>query len=128
MAESGHDDEPEELPEESAPAERGGSAGVSTGGGAPRMSRFGEGPEGTPARRERGLSGPREGFFGRVGKFTHDVRAELGRVSWPTALQVRNTTIITIIAVIFFAAYLYGVDYLFATVIERIQGWVGGAS
>jgi preprotein translocase subunit SecE len=127
MAESGHDDEPEGLPKESTPAERGGSSGVSAGGAAPRMARFGEGPEGTPGRRERGLSGPREGFFGRVGKFTHDVRAELGRVSWPSALEVRNTTIITIIAVIFFAAYLYGVDYLFATVIERLQGWVGAS-
>ncbi len=128
MAESGHDDEPEGLPEESTPVERGGSAGVSTGGAAPRMARFGEGSEGTPARRERGLSGPREGFFGRVGQFTHDVRAELSRVSWPTALEVRNTTIITIIAVIFFAAYLYAVDYSFATIIERIQLWVGGAA
>jgi preprotein translocase SecE subunit len=127
MAESGHDDEPEELPEPST-AERGGSAGVSTGGAAPRMARFGEGPEGTAERRERGLAGPRDGFFGRVGKFTHDVRAELGRVSWPDAVQVRNTTIITVVAVIFFAAYLWAVDHGFAYVIERIQGWVGGAS
>ena len=129
MAESGHDDEePEGLPEESTPAERGGSAGVSSGGAAPRMARFGEGPEGTPARRERGLSGPREGFFGRVGKFTHDVRAELGRVSWPTALEVRNTTVITVVAVLFFAAYLWAVDHGFAYLIEQIQGWVGGAT
>ena len=127
MAESGHDDEPEELPEPSTP-ERGGSAGVSTGGAAPRMARFGEGPEGTPERRERGLAGPREGFFGRVGKFTHDVRAELGRVSWPTGVQVRNTTIITVVAVIFFAAYLWAVDHGFAYVIEQIQGWVGGTT
>ncbi len=126
MAESGHDDEPEGLPE-STP-ERGGSAGVSTGGAAPRMARFGEGPEGTPARRERGLSGPRDGFFARVGRFTHDVRAELDRVSWPTAEQVRNTTIITVIAVIFFAAYLWAVDHSFAYVIDQIQGWVGGGS
>jgi preprotein translocase SecE subunit len=127
MAESGHDDdEPEGLPE-STP-ERGGSAGVSSGGAAPRMARFGEGPEGTPARRERGLSGPRDGFFARVGTFAHDVRAEMGRVSWPTALQVRNTTIITVVAVIFFAAYLWAVDHGFAYAIEQIQGWFGGAS
>ena len=128
MAESGHDDdEPEEGLPESTP-ERGGSAGVSSGGAAPRMARFGEGPEGTPARRERGLSGPRDGFFARVGKFTHDVRAELGRVSWPTTVQVRNTTVITVIAVIFFAAYLWAVDHGFAYLIEQIQGWVGGAT
>ena len=126
MAESGHDDESEGLPE-STTRERGGSAGVSTGGAAPRMARFGEGPEGTPARRERGLSGPRDGFFERVSKFLHDVRAELGRVSWPTSVQVRNTTVITIVAVIFFAAYLWAVDHSFAYVIEQVQGWVGAS-
>jgi preprotein translocase subunit SecE len=125
MTESGHD-EPERLPE-STP-ERGGSAGVSSGGAAPRMARFGEGPEGTPARRERGLADSRDGFFARMGKFVRDVRSELGRVTWPTAAQVRNTTIITVIAVIFFATYLYGVDFVFARLIEQIQNWVSGAA
>ena len=98
------------------------------GGAAPRMARYGEGPEGRPARRERGLAEHEpEGFFGRAGKFVHDVRAELGRVSWPTALQVRNTTIITVIAVIFFAAYLWAVDQTFAFLIEQLQNLVGGA-
>ena len=101
--------------------------GATAGGAAPRMARFGEGPEGTPARRERNLSGPREGFFGRVGKFTHDVRAELGRVSWPTMVQVRNTTIITIIAVIFFAVYLWVVDKGFTLLISQLQKLLGAA-
>ena len=35
-------------------------------------------------------------------------------MSWPSALEVRNTTIITIIAVIFFAIYLFAVDRVFA--------------
>jgi len=126
MTESGHDDEPKGPPE-STP-ERGGSSGVSTEGAAPRMARFGEGPEGTPARRARGLAGPRDGFLTRAGKFLRDVRAELGRVTWPTTTEVRNTTFITIVAVIFFAAYLYAVDHSFAFVIDQIQRWVGGAA
>ena len=74
---------------------------------APRTARFGEGPEGKAARRERGQAerGP-----GRIGQFVHDVRAELKRVSWPSAKEVQNTTIITLIAVIFFAVYLFVVD------------------
>ena len=32
------------------------------------------------------------------------------RVSWPDFKHVQNTTIITIIAVIFFAVYLFAVD------------------
>ncbi|HEY0408553.1 MAG TPA: preprotein translocase subunit SecE [Pyrinomonadaceae bacterium] len=42
----------------------------------------------------------------------HDVRAEMKRVSWPAAKEVKNTTIITIVAVVFFAIYLFGVDQL----------------
>ncbi len=101
------------------------NTGATTGGAAPRMARYGEGPEGRPARRERGGAHEDEGFFGRAGKFVRDVRAELGRVSWPTALQVRNTTIITVIAVIFFAAYLWVVDRTFAFLIEQLQGLIG---
>ncbi len=88
---------------------------------APRAARFGEGPEGRGARRERGVVGPRDGAFERAGKFVHDTRAEMRRVSWPTALEVRNTTIITIIAVIFFAAYLWAIDKGFALIVEQLQ-------
>jgi preprotein translocase SecE subunit len=92
------------------------------------MARYGEGPEGRPARRERAQAEhPRDGFFERTGKFVRDVRAELGRTSWPTALQVRNTTIITIFAVIFFATYLFVVDRLFAFLLDQVARLVGAA-
>ncbi|HEY0171663.1 MAG TPA: preprotein translocase subunit SecE [Pyrinomonadaceae bacterium] len=98
-------------------------------GAAPRMARYGEGPEGRAARRERGLDEhPRDGFFDRTGNFVRDVRAELGRTSWPSALQVRNTTIITIIAVIFFAAYLFAVDQLFSKSLEWLARLFGAAA
>jgi preprotein translocase subunit SecE len=92
------------------------------------MARFGEGPEGRPARRERAeAEHERAGFFERAGKFVRDVRAELGRTSWPTAVQVRNTTIITIIAVAFFAAYLFVVDRLFTFLLEQAAKLFGAA-
>src|SRR5215218_6040971 len=75
---------------------------------APRTARFGQGPEGKAARRERGHSAP--AGPGRLAQFLHDVRAEMKRVSWPTLTHVQNTTIITVIAVIFFAVYLFIVD------------------
>ena len=112
-------DEPEDLPE---------TATASSSGAAPRMARYGEGPEGRPARRERALAEePRDGFFDRSGKFVRDVRAELGRTSWPTAVQVRNTTIITIAAVAFFATYLYAVDKLFTFLLEQVAKLFGAA-
>jgi preprotein translocase subunit SecE len=100
---------------------------------APRAARFGEGPEGKAARRERGHSGQQSGL-GRLGQFIHDVRAEMKRVSWPTLVHVQNTTIITLIAVIFFAVYLFlidlGMTYLITGLewlVTKIAGWLGFA-
>jgi preprotein translocase subunit SecE len=98
-------------------------------GAAPRMARYGEGPEGRPARHERAeAQRGGDGFFDRAGKFLRDVRAELGRTSWPTAIQVRNTTVITVIAVIFFATYLFVVDRLFAFLLDQLARLFGGAA
>src|ERR1043165_6747001 len=76
---------------------------------APRMTRFGEGPEGKVTRREGGHSGAPSGPA-RLGQFLHDVRQEMKRVSWPSFITVRNTTLIALVAVIFFAVYLFAVD------------------
>src|SRR5829696_2033374 len=97
---------------------------------APRAARFGEGPEGKAARRERGDTG-RQGP-GRLAQYLHDVRAEMRRVSWPSLTHVQNTTIITLIAVIFFAVYLFLVDQGLSRLIvglewlvEKIARWLG---
>jgi preprotein translocase subunit SecE len=114
--------------------ESGGRAGSDEvpGAPAPRAARFGEGPEGRGVRRERAaVSGARAGFFERTAQFLRDVRAEMRRVSWPTANDVKNTTIITIIAVIFFAVYLFLVDQGLARLILGLEWLVnklfGGA-
>lgn len=92
-----------------------------------RSARYSEGPEGKTARREHGPSLPN-----RIGQFLHDVRAELKRVSWPSANHVRSTTIITLIAVIFFAVYLFAVDQALSRLILgldwlllKIAGFLG---
>jgi preprotein translocase subunit SecE len=90
---------------------------------APRTARFGEGPEGKVARRERGQPSERGSSPGKMGQFLHDVRQELKRVSWPTAGNVQNTTIITLIAVIFFAVYLFLVDQALSRLILGLD-WV----
>jgi len=66
------------------------------------------------------------GFFARTGQFIRDTRAEMRRVSWPTANEVKNTTIITLIAVVFFALYLFGIDRVWAYLIDHLRGWLGG--
>ena len=91
---------------------------------APR-ARYGD--EGRTARREGGQS-----RFGRMAQFIHDVRQEMKRVSWPTGKHVQNTTIITLIAVVFFATYLFLVDLAFSNlvggldwVLQKIAGFLG---
>jgi preprotein translocase subunit SecE len=116
-------DDSDELPLPEPPPERVSSSDVPPGAPAPRAARFGEGVEGKGARRERGLDGPRAGFFARTGQFLRDVRAEMKRVSWPTLKEVKNTTIITVVAVIFFAVYLWGVDHAIVQ-LGRFGGWL----
>jgi len=97
----------------------------------PRTARFGEGVEARGARRERGLSGPRVGPVGRLSQFLRDVRAEMKRVSWPSVNEVKNTTIITLIAVIFFAIYLFLVDRIWAFLLLQLNhllNWMTGAA
>lgn len=108
-----------------------GAAEVPVGTPAPRAARFGEGGEGGGVRRERGLSGSRAGFLTRTAQFLRDVRAEMKRVSWPSFNEVKNTTIITLIAVVFFAIYLFAVDQSWAfliTQLDRLLNWLTGAA
>ncbi len=97
----------------------------------PRAARFGGGAEGGGGRRERGVAGSRAGFFERTAQFLRDVRAEMNRVSWPSVNEVKNTTLITLVAVIFFAIYLYAVDRGLAfliTQLEHLINWLTGAA
>ena len=86
----------------------------------PRTARFGEGPEGKAARRERGHAAPQR-WYERLWQFLHDVRAEMKRVSWPSFKHVQNTTIITLIAVVFFAVYLFVVDQALSRLIGGLD-------
>src|SRR5215813_2240211 len=97
--------------------------------GTPRSARFSEGPE-KVARRERGRTG--QSGPGRIVQFLRDVRAEMKRVSWPSLNEVKNTTIITLVAVVFFAVYLFAVDQALSRLIlgldwliEKIAKFLG---
>jgi preprotein translocase SecE subunit len=55
-----------------------------------------------------------------VGEFIRQTREELDKTSFPSSDDVRNTTIITIVSVIFFAVYLFLVDKGWTYVIEGL--------
>ena len=52
--------------------------------------------------------------------FLSDVRAETKRVTWPTAKQIRVTTVVVILTVFFFGTYFGILDWIYT----RAVGWV----
>ena len=72
---------------------------------------------GVPAAGGEGSGGPsirlpRLPVGQRLGKFYHDGKMEMRRTTWPTRSEVWSTTLVVLIAVVFFGFYLSGIDYL----------------
>ena len=55
-----------------------------------------------------------------VGEFVRKTREELDRTTFPSSDDVKNTTIIVIISVIFFAIYLFVVDNAWKYLLEGL--------
>lgn len=53
-----------------------------------------------------------------VGEFIRNTREELDKTSFPSSDEVRNTTIITIVFVIFFAIYLFLIDQAWSYILQ----------
>jgi len=58
-----------------------------------------------------------------LGDFVKKTRGELDKTSFPSSDDVKNTTIIVIISVIFFATYLFLVDRAWVFILEGLT-WV----
>jgi preprotein translocase subunit SecE len=56
-----------------------------------------------------------------VRKFWREVVLEMKKVSWPARTEVVNTTIIVVIAIFFFALYLFGADIALSYLITIIE-------
>ncbi len=55
-----------------------------------------------------------------VGEFVRQTREELNKTSFPSSNDVRNTTIIVIVFVIFFALYLFAIDLAWSYVLAGL--------
>lgn len=55
-----------------------------------------------------------------VGEFIQKTRAELDKTTFPSSEDVRNTTIIVIVNVFFFAAFLFLVDQAWVYIIQGL--------
>jgi preprotein translocase subunit SecE len=61
------------------------------------------------------------GWLANVRQFWREVASEMKKVSWPSRHEVTYTTIIVIVAVLFFAVYLFLADIFFTYVIRGIE-------
>jgi preprotein translocase subunit SecE len=64
-------------------------------------------------------------WYKRLWPFIKEARAELKKVTWPSRSEVYSTTIVVIIAVIFFGFYLFFMDVAFSWAITKIKDFFG---
>jgi len=64
-------------------------------------------------------------WYKRFLNFLNDVKAELKKVTWPSRAEVTSTTIVVIIATVFFGFYLFFMDVIFSWVITHIKDLFG---
>lgn len=58
-----------------------------------------------------------------IGDFINKTRGELDKTTFPSSDDVKSTTIIVIVSVMFFAAYLFLVDRAWVYILEALT-WV----
>jgi preprotein translocase subunit SecE len=67
----------------------------------------------------------KERWYKRFWAFLKEARAELKKVTWPSRGEVYSTTIVVIIATIFFGFYLFLMDIVFSWAITKIKDFFG---
>ena len=60
-------------------------------------------------------------FGKRIGDFWHNIKLEMRKTTWPTRNEVWSTTVVVLIAVVFFGFYLWGVDLLITLGFEGLE-------
>jgi len=60
-------------------------------------------------------------WYKRFIVFLRDVKAEIKKVTWPSRNEVKSTTIVVILATIFFGIYLYTLDIIFSWMISQVK-------
>lgn len=67
----------------------------------------------------------KDNIFKKFGKFIHEVRIELKKVTWPTRQQLIKNTLVVIVFLIVIGLLVFGVDLLFQQGIFGTNGLFG---
>ena len=81
--------------------------------------------DGTEERRTA-LGAPQRWWL-RSRSFLTEVRNEMKRVTWPSQKEVYATTVVVILTSVFFGLYLFGVDLLLSSAVQRVFQRFGAA-
>ena len=65
-------------------------------------------------------SGGKEGIPKKSFTFFTDVAREMRKVSWPKREELQDATVITLVLCVILAAFTFGVDKIFETIIRSI--------
>jgi preprotein translocase subunit SecE len=77
------------------------------------------------ARRAPGRAGKgKQAEKRQRGKFLRDVRAEMGKVSWPSRKDLIQSTIVVIVAVAIATVFTFGLDSVFSRVVDFVVGHI----
>ncbi len=58
--------------------------------------------------------------FNKIKFFINEAIAELKKVSWPTKKEIKDTTLVVIIAVFIFGLYLFTIDLILQWILHNI--------
>jgi preprotein translocase subunit SecE len=61
------------------------------------------------------------------GEFLRQVRAETGKVVWPTRKETLMTGLMVVIMTTLLGIFFFGVDSAFSAIVQALLGLVGGA-
>jgi preprotein translocase subunit SecE len=64
-------------------------------------------------------------WYKRFWAFLKDARAELRKVTWPSRSEIVNTTLVVIVAVLFFGFFLFFMDVIFSWAITQVKSLFG---
>jgi preprotein translocase subunit SecE len=64
---------------------------------------------------------PKLSYGTRIREFYHAIKLEMAKTTWPTRTEVWSTTVVVLIAIVFFGFYLWGVDMVVTVGFEALE-------
>lgn len=64
---------------------------------------------------------PTLSYGARIREFYHAIKLEMAKTTWPTRTEVWSTTVVVLIAIVFFGFYLWGIDMVVTVGFEALE-------